>query len=201
MDRWRRIIACVGSLWPGLPRLWRRGSLSGLMESLIFGMLLQVAVVSTVIWPESIGPVSRVVVWFGVLGFWLVFAAPMFWHAVTVLGNGLSVDTTSQREDLLRQAQRKYLQGMWRESERLLERLLGLDGADTDARLLLASLYRHMGRWDAAKAELDRVEVSPGGEKWRFEVLRERLSLVRWKRRGRQELELDTSDRISTDAA
>lgn len=201
MDRWGRVASCLGSLWPGLPRLWRHGSLVGLFEALTFAMLLQVAIVTTVIWPETIGLTPRVVVWFCVVGFWLIFAARAFSHSLVILSGGFAADTTAEREDLFRQAQREYLRGEWFQSERLLNELLGLDAGDSDARLLLATLHRHVGRWDAAKEELDRLDLTPNGDKWRFEILQERLSLVRWKRRRLRDSGNQETGNVAADAA
>lgn len=183
MDRWGRVSSCAASVWPGLPRLWRHGSMLGLLEALTFAILIQVAIITTVIWPETISPASRTVVWLGVACFWLVFAAPTLWHAARVLSGNVSADSAVRREDLFHQSQREYLRGEWTLAEQSLLRLLGLDAGDCEARLLLATLHRHTGRWDSARNELDRLEETAGGEKWRFEILQERLALVRWKRR------------------
>jgi len=201
MDRWGRITTCITSLWPGLPRLWLHGSLFGLFEALTFAMLLQIAVVTTVIWPESIGLTSRTVVWFCVLGFWLIFAAPSFWHAVTVLAGSWSGEPVDHREDLFRRAQREYLCGEWFQAERLLNELLGIDAGDSETRLLLATLHRHVGRWQAAKEELDRLDATAGGERWRFEILQERLALVRWKRQQGLPAEEQDGESMAIDAA
>ncbi len=172
MERWGRIVPCMLSLWPGLPQLWRFGSISGLIQALSFAFLLQLTVFTTLIWPETIGPLSRGVVWFCVFGFWLLFAAPGCGHAMAVCwGQSTSVD----HEHLFRTAQREYLRGSWPAAERSLRQLLGLDAGDVEARLMLTSLYRRIGRVAEARQELDRLVETYGSEKWSFEIRQERL--------------------------
>ena len=161
MERWGRIAPGISSLWPGLPQLWRFGSIWGLIQALGFAMLLQLTVFTTLIWPETISPVSRGVVWFCVLGFWLLFAAPGFGHALAVLwGQAASVD----REHLFRSGQREYLRGNWLSAERLLRQSLDMDAGDVEARLTLTSLYRRIGRVGEARQQLDRLIESYGSE-------------------------------------
>lgn len=180
-DRAGRAVPCLLSLWPGLPQLWRQGSWLGLAQSLAFAFLLQLTVLTSLLWPESVSWVSRAVVWFCVIGFWLLFAAPGFGRALAAWRGGFSsVDS----EHLFVAAQREYLRGNWHQAEQLLAELLGKDSGDVDARFLLASLYRHAGRQVAAKENLDRLVESHGSEKWSFEVFHERLQLARAKRRS-----------------
>ena len=179
VDRWSRIAPCFLALWPGLPKLWWFGSLMGLAQALGFALLLQLTVFTTFIWPETIGSLSRAVVWFCVLGFWLLFAAPVFGRATAVLSGGFAV---GDREHLFRDAQREYLKGNWLQAERVLRRLLELDAGDVDSRLLLATLYRRVGRLAAAGEEMGRLAESHGSSKWRFEILQEGMNLARLRR-------------------
>ena len=171
-----RLLPCFVSLWPGLPRLWRHGSWIGLAQALAFAFLLQVTVFTSLIWPESLGMAAMAVVWFCVLGFWALFAAPVFMRALAAWRGGFS---TVDFEHLFIAAQGEYLRGNWHQAERNLTRLLSLDSGDVDARLMLASLFRHAGRPVAAKEQLDRLVESPDSAKWDFEVLHERSMLSR----------------------
>lgn len=201
MDRWNRFSSCAAALWPGLPRLWRHGSMFGLLEALTFAVLLQVAIVTTVIWPETVTLASRTVVWFGVAFFWLIFAAPKVWYTAKVMAGRPASDSAIHREDLFRRSQREYLGGEWSQAEQSLLALLGTDAGDCEARLLLASLYRHIGRWEQARDELDRLEATAGSDHWRFEILQERLALVRWKRRDQPSIATQATSVASHDAA
>jgi thioredoxin-like negative regulator of GroEL len=78
---------------------------------------------------------------------------------------------------LFRQAQVEYLSGNWFDAERLLTQLLGADESDADVRLMLATLYRRVRRWDAARSELALVATYDQLGKWQLEVSRERILL------------------------
>jgi len=197
MDRWGRLKPCVMAIWPGLPRLWREGSVLGLIQALGFALLLQLAVFTTLIWSETIRPVSRGVVCFCVLGFWLLFALPAVSRALAVFGGGFAVH---DREHLFQVAQREYLRGNWLQAERSLRQLLESDAGDVDARLMLSTLYRHVGRLSAASEQLGVLAESHGSDKWKFEMFTERLSLARLHRSSRDTSDGD-SDKLATEAA
>jgi cytochrome c-type biogenesis protein CcmH/NrfG len=74
------------------------------------------------------------------------------------------------------------LRGNWFETECVLAGLLRRDLRDVDARMMLATLYRHTGRIDEAVEELDRLERIDEAAKWALEIARER----RWLADGRQ---------------
>jgi hypothetical protein len=156
------------------------------------------SVFTTLIWPESVGPLSRAVVWFCVLGFWLLFAAPEFGRAASVFAGGFS---TADREHLFIGAQREYLRGNWFQSERMLQQLLELDAGDVDARFLMASLNRHTGRLTAAAEQLSRLIESPGSDKWKFEILQERLILARLNKANQNKPQSDDLEEMASDAA
>ena len=70
-----------------------------------------------------------------------------------------------------REAQAAYLAGDWVSAEQTLLKLLKHDPRDAEARLMLATLWRHEGRRDAAAEELDRLErletAAPGDTRLR----------------------------------
>ncbi len=170
------MIPCVMSLWPGLPRLWRVGSWYGLAQALGFAFLLQLTVVTSLIWTETLGPMARAVVWFFVLVYWLFAAGPSFKRAALSFKGGFS---SFDREHLFQAAQKEYLRGNWQQAEQLLGQQLAADAGDVEARLYLATLFRHIGRHDAAREQLDHLEEGHGWGKWTFEVIRERAGLAR----------------------
>ncbi len=49
---WGPVILCG---WPGLPGLWYRGYASSLLVAFGFSILLNLAVISSFIWPWSLG--------------------------------------------------------------------------------------------------------------------------------------------------
>lgn len=181
MDRRGRATSCLMALWPGLPPLWVRGCWRGMCQAVGFSILLQLTILTTVIWPESLTLVSRVVVWFCAVGFWSVFAAPEFGQAMAGWSRGFRA--AAAQEPLFHEAQREYLRGNWHRAEKLVRRLLDSDRADLEARLLLATLYRRVGRLEAAGQELDRVTGLPGARRWAWELSGERRRLHEAKRR------------------
>ena len=75
---------------------------------------------------------------------------------------------------LFNQAQREYLRGHWTEAESLLKRRLKLAERDIEARLLLATLFRHTERLDWASEQLLQLEKYDESVHWNFEIRRER---------------------------
>jgi thioredoxin-like negative regulator of GroEL len=104
--------------------------------------------------------------------YWLFGAAP------TLIRGAHSLGDTSGRLGLFRQAQVEYLSGNWCGAERLLQQLLGTDETDADVRLMLATLYRRIRRWDAARRQLALVTTYDQRGKWRLEIARERILLA-----------------------
>jgi tetratricopeptide (TPR) repeat protein len=78
------------------------------------------------------------------------------------------------REQLYRDAQRVYLQGDWVAAEQLLLKLLKLDDRDAEARLMLATLWRHQGRHREAIRQLDKLSRLEAADPWQNEIAVER---------------------------
>ncbi len=161
------------NLWPGLPDAWMRGRIEGLLIALGFAIVLEAALITSFVWPLWFGPFTRTVVWFCVAMYWLVGTVPALVRGTQNFGN------TSGRLGLFRQAQAEYLSGNWFGAERLLQQLLGTDETDADVRLMLATLYRRIRRWDAARRQLTLVTTYDQQGKWQLEVSRERILLGR----------------------
>ena len=73
-----------------------------------------------------------------------------------------------------REAQGAYLAGDWVSAEQTLLKLLKQDSRDVEARLMLATLWRHEGRLEAAIEELDRLERLEASRGWKNEIAWER---------------------------
>jgi thioredoxin-like negative regulator of GroEL len=74
-------------------------------------------------------------------------------------------------------AQLEYLNRHWLEAEELLATLLAGRDQDAEARLMLATLYRHTGRFAEADECLTRLERMDSGDRWCVELARERRLL------------------------
>ncbi|MBX7168333.1 MAG: hypothetical protein K1X74_18500 [Pirellulales bacterium] len=158
----------VSYLWPGLPQLWWDGERSGLALALAAAVLLNLALATTLVWTELLSSSARLLVWTAVGAVWIgssVLSAR--WWRQHRAGRPETV------RHLFRQSLDQYLQGHWVEAEGLLARLLVAAPHDGDARLLLATLFRHTYRYDQARAQLERLRGCPGHEKWSWEIAQE----------------------------
>jgi cytochrome c-type biogenesis protein CcmH/NrfG len=63
----------------------------------------------------------------------------------------------------------------------LLVEMLATNERDLDARLLLATLYRHNRRYDEATKQLEVLVRFEGAEKWTVEIERERALVAEGK--------------------
>jgi hypothetical protein len=157
-------------LWPGLAELWLAGWWSGLLQAIGFAILLNGALVTTLVWTELLSPEVRFAGWTAVATLWVLG----IWSAWRT--------TLTRREpdgDLFSSALSEYLQGNWFAAEAMLDQLVKADARDIEARLLLATLFRRTGRLEEARAALDRLSRSQGAEKWELEILRERSLMER----------------------
>jgi len=164
----------VSLAWPGLPQLWLRGEPAALVLALAFAVLLNLAILTSLVWTELIDPVHRNALW---------AAAGTVWFTSAIVSLRWWQSRESQQpeadQDLFRLSLDQYLQGNWIEAERLLRRLLRRNAHDVDARLMLVGLMRHTKRFEEAERQLDRLVASEGAEKWQTEIDREYERLER----------------------
>ena len=171
--RWSPILMCC---WPGLARLWVRGHSSSLLVAIGFAILLNLALVSTFLWPTSLGVTFPLVAWPTILLVWTAST----WVSYKCLPDVMAVGSQSREnvgettDTLFNQAQREYLKGHWTETESLLKRRLVSVPRDVESRLLLATMLRHQRRLDAAREELKMIPKFDESLHWDFEIERER---------------------------
>ncbi len=161
-------------LWPGLTRVWWRGEAKSLIPAALFALALNYLLLASFIWSE-LAP------WHLLRWAWCLVGAFWFlgiWQSLSFLPSLEGSDNPASRE-LFLQAQVEYLQAHWFEAELLLERVLKIDSRDVEARLLLATMYRHTRRLEEAAAELQRLELLERAEIWRLEIEGERRALDR----------------------
>lgn len=162
-----RAIAC---LWPGLPQLWFEGSLAGLTLALGFSLLLNASLIASFVWTELLSSLQLGAAW---------TLAGLLWAAAATYSWRRAVRPRSATADaLFVRGQEEYLQGKWLEAETTWKDLLRSEPKDADARLALATLYRHTGRFRDALRELDRLERLEGAAKWRREIQQERQGMA-----------------------
>lgn len=171
-------------LWPGLPWVWLRGSLTGLMLALAFAVVVDVAILTTVIWTEFANPGVGLGLWTAAAAIWIVSAV----SAISAFPPALAMDRTPAVDALFIAARDAYLSRDWLTAESKLLAALELRPTDGEVQLLLATLMRRVGRLDDAIESLDRLARSDAGAPWRSAIERERrlVSSERTPRHGRE---------------
>lgn len=167
-------------LWPGLARLWLRGDFYALGLAVFYSILLNLALVSSLIWPAYLGSRFLVVAWPLLAVVWLACAWSS-WRGMPLwfqVGHKIAAPADMRVDTLFNQAQREYLKGNWAEARELLERRLRLRPRDVESRLLLVCVLRRVGRFQAAVTEIELLEGMDEARPWGLELAKERERLL-----------------------
>ncbi|MBN1851867.1 MAG: CDC27 family protein [Pirellulales bacterium] len=178
-------------VWPGLAHLWIRGSWAGLVLAVGFSLLVSVLFASTCVWTawlsstvQSAGMVLAIAIWIG--SSVVAYRAGLFSELEAASGDptrpatgdpSLSADhwkTIPTGDDLFLRAQAQYLRGDWLAAMQTLHKQLIGNRRDVEARLLLATLYRHLHRFEEANAQLAILERLEPADRWAYEIACER---------------------------
>jgi len=157
-------------VWPGLPWLWLRGSVAGLVLALAFAVSLDVAVVTTFVWPGLVELPFTIAIWAATGVVWLVSTV----SAAAAFPAPLARPPAAEIDPLFIAARDAYLARDWLAAETRLKALLELAPTDGEAQLLLATLLRRVGRLDEARSALDKLSASDAGRPWRAAIAAER---------------------------
>ena len=171
--------------WPGLARLWLRGTWSSLTLAIGFSVLLNAAMVATFVWPTLLGETFPVIAWSAIAVIWIcstlvsyrmvgVWSSPPVMAAEAKVVNNDDFLSEKECDTLFNRAQGEYLKGNWIEAEALLKRQLSNKERDVESRLLLATLFRHTKQLDFAENELDTMLGFDDSVHWQFEIQCER---------------------------
>lgn len=178
----------IAYFWPGLPQLWLRGSWAGLAIAVGFTALVNVLMLATLVFRDWI-PLEQLLGGYGAVavgwlaGWWqyrrrsLDGVAESEQPATAVLRDATAAEvgqTSEPREQLYREAQQEYLRGDWVAAEQVLLKLLKLEKRDAEARLMLATLWRHQGRHREAMRQLDTLSRLETADRWHHEIAVER---------------------------
>jgi hypothetical protein len=166
-------------LWPGLPLVWKRGEWCALGVALASAVLVQFALLASLVWPGLLPAAIRSGLWLSIVAWWAA-AAIMAWRRES---RTATQDDPTDAEDSFSQAIKHYLRGNWFETECVLKNLLRRNPRDVEAGLMLATLYRHTGRTTEAVEQLDRLERIEEAARWALEIAMER----RWATEDRAE--------------
>ena len=166
-----RLILC---LWPGLPQLWLAGAWSGLALAVGFAALLDLLLLTSLLWTEWVEPAFRVAGW---------TAVAVLWGVSVMTGWRWSREQqvrprASREEDLFPRALGEYLKGNWYETEAACKNLLRRVSGDVQARLLLATLLRRTKRWPEAREQLETLKRLEASAAWEFEIADEEQRLA-----------------------
>lgn len=156
-------------LWPGLPWLWLRGSMAGLVLAIAFGAILDVSMLLTWVWAELATREFVLGLWVATAGVWS--AATL--SAVTTFPPPLPTGRDEGAEKLFVAARDAYLCRDWLTAETTLRSLLVVAPTDGEAQLLLATLLRRAGRGAEARQALERLSRADAGRPWLAVIRRE----------------------------
>ncbi|MBM4012505.1 MAG: tetratricopeptide repeat protein [Planctomycetota bacterium] len=156
-------------VWPGLPWLWLRGSLSGLVLALAFAVSLDIAILTTFIWPALLELELILGLWTAVTAIWLVSTV----SATAAFPPPLVTPRRDEADALFARVRDAYLARDWLLAESRLGELLNLAPTDGEAQLLHATLLRRTGRTAAARKALDKLSRSDSGRGWQAEIAAE----------------------------
>jgi tetratricopeptide (TPR) repeat protein len=198
----QRLLCC----WPGLARLWLRGDWVSLGIAVGFTVLLNLAFLGTFVWPELLGPNFSSLIWPVLLLFWMV----SYWLSSDAVDR-LATETPQIPEKLVEKldtlflrAQDEYLKGDWAAAERLLSEQLRIWPRDAEARLMLATLLRHSGRFIESLENLDFLDRIDESLPWSFEIEKERFlvnALQEEMSENAEVAETEVSSELSTEPA
>lgn len=149
-------------VWPGLPWLWLRGSLMGLVLALAFGLAVDVAVLTTWIWTGLVEAPFLIALWTATVAIWLVSTA----SAVAAFPPPLRSIRPRQADAMFLEARNAYLARNWATAESRLRELLEQAPTDGEAQLLLGTLLRRVGRTAEARRALEKLSRSDSGAGW-----------------------------------
>lgn len=156
-------------LWPGMPWLWLRGSLAGLVLALAFAVALDVAIVATWIWSELFALEISLGLWVATAAVWLVATV----SAISAFPPRIPSARDAAADTLFVAARDAYLARDWLAAETKLRSLLVVSPTDGEAQLLLATLLRRVGRLKESREALEKLSRSDSGAPWRSAIARE----------------------------
>lgn len=175
--------------WPGLPELLRLPTWAALGVAVGFAALLNLAILSSLVWTELLPSNLRGPIWLVVVVYWTVSVV----CSRRIEEREMRRPRSGVVEDPLGNAMKHYLKGDWYEAERSLEAMLLRDSRDLEARLLRATLLRHTNRYDEAARQLDLLQRLEGSEAWELEIRGER-TLLRETRQDADDLSTEVEE-------
>ena len=156
-------------LWPGSTGTLRYGLWDHLGIATIFGVACQGVVVLSFTWTDFLFARARVVLLGSLVLLWVVLSAV----AHNRLKKYEQVRDVNSTCSAFLEAQSHYLRGNWFEAEVCLNAILRRNPSDSEALLLLATLFRHIKRFQEARDTLATLEKLSAADFWRQEIIAE----------------------------
>jgi hypothetical protein len=171
-----RALLILAAVWPGLLQAWLLGRWRGLSLAVAFAAALNLALITTFVWPEwplrSLPDLAATTAWVLVLGLWIIGfrGVRSDWRLICP---PQAAPATPEQSEWFRDAQIYYLKGHWIEAEAVITRLLNRQPADVEAKLLLASIQRRTERLTPARQTLIELTEQPAACRWHYEITAE----------------------------
>ena len=160
-------------IWPGLPWLWLRGSIGGLVIALAFAVLLDMAILTTWIWSDVVDLQISIGIWTTTFAVWILATT----SAISRFPTPIPKKQDARVERLFLEARNAYLAHNWLTAETRIRSLLALAPTDGEAQLMLITMLRRVNRIREARHALEQLSRSDSGALWQTEINRERLLL------------------------
>ena len=153
-------------LFPGLGGLFLYGRWSFLAVAVAFFLALDLLLIAHFFWTDSLTPQGRYTSVFLFFLFWF-FLAQVSGYCEKMLRRRRDADS---KRNFFADAQTQYLQGNWFETECLLNDILKRNPRDPEALLMLATLFRHTGRFEESRKILQKLQNYDEARKWFVEI-------------------------------
>ena len=180
-------------LWPGLTRLWFRGQWSALANACAFAALVNLLIVTTLLWTEVAPGSLRLTGWALVIIWWLG-AAALSLREITQITASNAPDAN---QGLFVTAQTEYLKGNWIEAETCVRKMLRRGPRELEPALLLASILRRTKGNDEARLQLQEIARLDAASQWQVELRKERELLRREAQQEQAEQQQETESPFS----
>lgn len=160
-------------LWPGFIGVARYGLWGQLAIALAFGFLCQGVLTLNFLWCDFLSSFLRKALYSILFVSWVLF---------NIAANSRLKKYEKMRKndfsgEALLEAQTHYLRGNWFETECCLKSILKKNQYDAEALLMLATLYRHVKRYEEAKKMLCLLEKLDSSSHWQYEILIEKKAI------------------------
>lgn len=140
--------------------------MAALPTAVAFAAAVNFLLVARFIYPEWLTlTLVRMAGWVGV-AVWLFCVL----RSVREMPALLNPRLVSEQPDRFVEAHLAYLRAQWPEAESLLADCLSVENRDPPALLLLAGVYRHTGRGEAAERLLEEIRRTEAADRWWLEV-------------------------------